>query len=87
MRKRIESLLHDTRLDWLIVTPGFSNAKYSLTLMLQCLEEYNKLSVGQNEYLERIELHIRNIDPHTETLTINGDSEPVLFITHLPTNR
>lgn len=81
MKKRIQSLLNDARMDGLSVTPEFATARYSLALMQKCLEDGKDLSLEQIKFLQRLEIHIRNIHPHFENLTVNGEDIPVLFIT------
>ena len=81
MKKRIQCLLKDARLEGLMVTREFADAPFRLTIMLKDLEAGKELSFEQNSYLQSLECHIRIIHPHLETLTVNGEDVPVLFIT------
>lgn len=76
MKSRIERLLKDSRLDVLIYTDSrFYGAKVKL-----------KNGNVTNQFLDDIEKHIKNIDPHIEIIQINGENVPVEFITRLDDN-
>ena len=71
MKSRIERLLKDTRLDVLIYTDArFYGAKVKL----------KNGNVTEN-YLNELERHIINIDPHTEIIQVNGEDVEVNFVT------
>jgi len=73
MKSRIERLLKDARLDVLIYTDSrFYGAKAKL----------KKGNVTDN-YLDDLEKHIKNIDPHIQVLTVNGEDVPVEFTTRI----
>lgn len=78
MKKRIENLLHDSRLDLLC-----ASGRWSLKVMLKNLEDGYTLSAKQWTNLQWMEEHIKNIRPHLETLQVNGDNVPVLFVTEV----
>ena len=71
MKNRIESLLKDNRLDVLIYTDSkFYGAKVKL-----------KNGNITEKYLDDMERHIKNIDPHIEIIQVDGENVPVTFIT------
>jgi hypothetical protein len=76
MKEVIEGLLKDWRLAWLD-----PQAKFHLLNMLKSLEDGQELNREQNNYLQWIEEHIKNIDPHIEIIQVGGEDVPVQFAT------
>jgi hypothetical protein len=84
---RIDNILHPVnrqRLDFLVVTPEFAQARFLLGRAREILEAGEELSPKRLEYLCAVEKHMKNIHPHIERLTVEGEEHEVLFITKLP---
>lgn len=70
IEKRCTSLLQDERINFLVGQSEFYGLKAKL-----------KKGNVTNDYLDYIEKHLNKIDPHLQTITVNGEDVPVRFIT------
>jgi hypothetical protein len=71
MKQRIKQILSDPRFEILIYTDSrFYGAKLKL-----------KNNHVTDDYLSDIENHLKFIDPHYQTITVNGEDVPVHFQT------
>ena len=80
MRQRIEVLLKDTRLQWLMMEPEFAGAPVKLDKALKG-HENGGISLEQEQYIEQVERHIKLIKPHSKKMTVNGQEVEVFFAT------
>jgi hypothetical protein len=83
MKQLIANLLKDARLDLLMDTPEFMGARGRLINMFGDLCDGKALSNKNINYLHEIVNHIKHINPHFETLQVNGEDVPVYFVTDL----
>lgn len=84
MKNLINGLLKDERLDGLMVTHEFFVARDRLQIMRWMLNEGEKLSKEQKQYVKYVAKHIKNIRPHIEYMTVDGEEHiPVHFWTDL----
>jgi len=70
IKKRCDSILKDRRLELLITQKEFYGIKAKL-----------KKVNFTNDYLDYVETHLNKIDPHLQTITVNGEDVPVHFQT------
>ena len=73
MIDRIEKLINDPRLDILSLQKEFIGIKEKLG------NAFRVISI-----LPEIEKHIKAIDPHEKTMTVNGEEAIVHFVTRQP---
>ena len=76
MKERITKLLNDYRLDYLVVTPEFSQARARLLSMQKKAEIGVQIDSDDQEYIEYTEKHIENIDPQWDYGIIEGQLVP-----------
>ena len=81
MQERIVKLVKNQDLEYLMQTPEFAGARSKLLTMLEKLEGGLVLSVGEYEYIEKAEAHIKLIQPHWETMIVNGEESLVWVLT------
>jgi len=67
-------------------TPEFRAVRFWLTKRQQILSNGGELIPSELDYISYIEKHIEWIDPHYETLTINGEKRKVKFLTRIVDN-
>ena len=70
LETRCKKLLRDSRIDIIMYQKEFYGIKKKLL--------DRKVTP---EYLDYVEKHINNIDPHIQVLTVNGEDVPVEFTT------
>jgi hypothetical protein len=70
IEKRCDGILKDKRIELLISQKEFAGIKSKLV----------KRNVT-NKYLDYVEKHIKKIDLHYQTITVNGEDVPVRFVT------
>lgn len=70
IEKRCMSLLQDERINYLVGQNEFYGLKAKL-----------KKGNVNNDYLDYVEKHLNKIDPHLQTITVNGEDVPVRFVT------
>jgi hypothetical protein len=70
---RIENLFRDWRFSWLLLEWEM----FEMAIKIQ-KETDEKIIYS---YLDKLEKHIKNVDPHTKSLTINDEDAPVFFLT------
>ena len=76
MKDRIDKLLLDWRLDYLMGTPEFSQAKSRLLSMQKKAEKGEQIDGDDQEYIKYVEKHIQNIDPQWDYGYIEGRLVP-----------
>lgn len=81
MLDTVRGLLNDARLDGLMRTPEFREARFRLRNMEKLLLLGEELTKEQKDYLASAQFHIKNIYPHLEILMVNGEYVPVEFTT------
>jgi len=81
MIERIIKLLADNRIYGLMDTKEFSDAVYRLNLYKNRIKEKKELFPLEVKYIENIEIHIENVDPHIKKILVNGEIQEVYFIT------
>ena len=69
---RCKAILKDDRIEILMYQKEFYGIKKKLLDRKVTLE-----------YLDYVEKHINNIDPHIQVLTVNGEDVPVEFTTRI----
>ena len=72
LETRCKKLLRDSRIDIIMYQKEFYGIKKKLL--------DRKVTP---EYLDYVEKHINNIDPHIQVLTVNGEDVPVEFTTRI----
>lgn len=72
IENRCKKLLRDSRIDIMMYQKEFYGIKKKLLDRKVTLE-----------YLDYVEKHINNIDPHIQVLTVNGEDVPVQFTTRI----
>jgi len=72
--RRTDKLKNDNRIETLMEQKEFSGARVKLNKMIRD-KEYNI------EYIDYVEEHINKIEPHYQTITVNGEDVPVYFQT------
>ena len=81
---RITNILHPIngeRLWILMCTPEFMAAAFRLHRMLEKLQAGEVLTEEQEGYLCGVEKHLKNIQPHVETMMVNGEEHEVFVPT------
>ena len=81
MKDRIDNLLSDARLDYLMATSEFATARGRLAVMLEKLKDKKRLSQADKKYIAGAEKHIKNIKPRIKNILVNGEYVDVMFLT------
>ena len=68
---------HSHNLYYLALTPEFEDVESRIDL----LKNKSSLTSKDIDYIANVRKHLENIDPHYETMTINGEQVEVFCIT------
>lgn len=83
MIERINALLNAHYIELLEQENEFTGTIFKLRKMYLLLSKDKSyiLSAEEMNYIEQLESHIKNIDPRTQIVTIDGEDVPVRFYT------
>ena len=71
--KRVDILFRDWRFSWLLL-------EWEMFEIARKIRKEVDLTILSN-YLDELEVHIKNVDPHLNVVTVNDEDTPVFFIT------
>lgn len=87
-KKEVERMVFgtymDRRLDLLMVSPEYENARGKLTSMWDRLCDNEELTEEEITYVENLHRHLNYIIPHCKMGIVDGEECRILYLTSVP---